>query len=306
MKVCSSRWGGVVIACFLGCSQPPTDANPAPSADLAAPADLVTGPTVDFASPPLDFKPPTVLPANDEFDGNILSFWQFPFPFTIGAQSVAGGRLSLRPLPALHASWYSDDRGAVVTRDITGDFVAEIDVQVGRADDITQPPRGQFSAGGFLLRDPRSRTPGGESWIMYNLGFQTTVPAREVKTTRPGMIPSLSTLYLMPSGGVLRGRLRVCRLGDTFRFYHQLSNEAALIEEAYGNGTTPLGNGAAAPTPGVVPGGVIRFVRPDLPATLQFGLMAGNYEAPYETEARFDYVRFAAASAPDDCVRPLP
>ena len=290
MKSCGSRWGIGVLLLSFGCSQPAD-----PAFDLAA-AD---------AGPAADLVPPGGRPASDEFDG-ALTDWQVPFPAQNDALSVTSGRLILRPLARNHASWYSDDRAAFVARSVTGDFVAEIDVQVGRRDDINQAPRGQFSAGGLLLRDPQSRAPGGERWLMYNVGFQTTVPAREVKTTRPGSPDSLSTLYLMPSGGVLRGRLRVCRLGDTFRFFHQLSNEAALVEEAYGVGTTPLGNGAAEATPGVVPGGVIRLSRPDLPATLQVGLMAGNYEAPYETEARFDYIRFGAVSAPADCVRPLP
>ena len=78
------------------------------------------------------------------------------------------------------------------------------------------------------------------------------------------------------------------------------------VNFTYVAGTTPMGNGSGEATPGVTVGGVIRFDRPDLPATLQVGLLAGNWASPYETRSEFDYARFAPATSLSDCTRPLP
>lgn len=242
----------------------------------------------------------------DNFEGAQLTGWNDLFPTLHSTLSVTGGQLRMAPLSVTHTHWYADDHGPMIYKNVTGNFIVEIDVQVGRATDITQAPRGAYSAGGIVVRDPASSAPGNERWLMYNVGYQATAVAREAKTTRPGSPGSVSTLYLIPSGGVLSGKLRVCRQGGLFRFFHQLAGEPVFIEEAYENGTTPMGNGAGQATPGVTVGGVIAFDRPDLPSTVQVGLIAGNYDPPYEVRADFNHVRFGPLGADRDCTVPLP
>lgn len=245
---------------------------------------------------------------SDEFSASNLSGWIDLFPTLHSTLSLTqvSGQLSLAPVAVNQTHWYSDQHGPMIYKAVTGNFVVETQLRVGRQSDIAQAPRGQFSAGGFVLRDPQSSTPGRERWVMYNVGYQSGSVAREAKSTRAGSPDSLSTLYLTDSNNVLAGKLRVCRLGTVFHFFHQLSGEASFVEEAYGSGTAVMGNGAGEATPGVVVGGVIRFDRPDLPATLQVGLIAGNWAAPYETRVEFDHARFASAASLSDCTRPLP
>ena len=208
--------------------------------------------------------------------------------------------MTIVPQGELHNHWYSDSWGPFVFRQISGDFVAETLVFVGRNTDMTASPPGQFSAAGFVLRDPASG-PNQQRWLMYNIGHQINTNARELKTTRPGN-PSLSTLYLTDTvGGSLQSELRICRRGPLFRFFHRQPGEISWIEEAQDASTVVNGNGAAEPTPGVVTGGVMQLIRPDLPTELQLGLIVGNWDAPFDVRGEFDYLRIQSISTDADC-----
>jgi hypothetical protein len=273
------------------------------SVDSGAPLD---GASSSDSSSTSDGARPTAeasVPNGDEFDGPALTLTDL-FPALHDVATVQNGKLTLAPVVAQHTHWYSDSRGPMVYRSVTGDFMVETDVTVGRRADIALPPRGTFSAAGFVVRDPASSAPGGEAWVMYNIGMQTGAAAREAKSTRKGTSDSLSTLYLMETGGGLTAKLRVCRLGSTFHFFHRMPGESSFVEEAFGATTSPQGNGASQSTPGVVPGGVIRFVRSDLPPTVQVGLVAGHWEQTLETRAEFDYLRFRSVSSLADCSAP--
>jgi hypothetical protein len=297
---------GVTFAAFaVACSDGASSVTPPPD---AAANDGASGSDASGSDASGDASPDAARPdggavQGDEFAGATTSLSDL-FPQLHDVATVAGGKLTLQPVVTQHTHWYSDSHAPFVYLSVTGDFVAETDVVVGRRTDVALPPRGTFSAGGLLVRDPAAAAPGNESWIMYNIGMQTGAAAREAKTTRKGAPDSLSTLYLIPTGGVLTAKLRVCRIGATFRMYHRMPNESAFVEEAYGNGTAPQGNGAGEATPGVVPNGVIAFARPDLPATLQVGLLAGHWEQTLETRAEFDYLRVRPVAAPADCTAP--
>lgn len=224
---------------------------------------------------------------------------------TLDVDVTTPGHLTMSPLSVAQTHWYSDSRGPLLYRQISGNFVAETRVQVGRASDINQIPSGGFSAGGFVIRDPAS-SPGEERWVMYNVGHQTNSFAREAKTTRPGSGASLSTLYLNTApAGSNTVRLRVCRLGGEFRFYHRHASENDWVEEGFSGATQVQGNGSQEPTPGVVQNGVLRFSRPDMPAALQVGLLVGNWSAPFDLRADFDYLRFGSVNVASDCLQSL-
>ncbi|HNN93180.1 MAG TPA: hypothetical protein PKI03_12960 [Pseudomonadota bacterium] len=291
-------WLAWAAAFSLGCSAGPMTSST---------EDLGLG-EPDASNPGALDQGSSLAALSDEFSASSLSGWSDLFPSLHSTLSLTQvtGQLSLAPVAVDQTHWYSDQHGPMIYKAVTGNFVVETQLRVGRQSDMAQAPRGQFSAGGFVVRDPQSVAPGSERWVMYNIGYQSGTVAREAKSTRVGSPASLSTLYLINSNSVLSGRLRVCRLGSMFHFFHQLTGEAGFVEEAYGSGTAPMGNGAGEATPGVVVGGVIRFDRPDLPATLQVGLIAGNWASPYETRAEFDYARFASATSLADCTRPLP
>jgi hypothetical protein len=195
--------------------------------------------------------------------------------------------------PVSHNHWYSDNQGPFLYTEVTGDFVAEVDVRVGRRDDLSLAPRGSFASAGLLVRDPASAT-GQQRWVMYNVGHQGGGIAREAKTTRPGnggASPSTLFLNTVIAGAGPTGKLRVCRVGSTLRFFHQHPGESDWIEEHFDAAATQVQPPGAGPTTPGVAGGLLRFERADLPATVQVGLMAGVWDAPLETLATYDDFR---------------
>ncbi len=218
--------------------------------------------------------------------------------------------------------WYSDRQGAYLYKTVTGNFVIEVSARVGRADDVNAQPSGTFKEAGIIIHNPAGpvrqngsattavSAVGQQNWVMYNIGQQVFQPGRQAKTTRSGTPDTLSTLYFTDTaGGVRSGRIRVCRVGSTIYFYHWLDNETGWAEEVFESTTGIEGNGRMLATPGIssnAVGNPIRFVRTDFPSTLQVGLIAGNWDSPFNGRSDFDYARFATVSAQSDCTLDLP
>jgi hypothetical protein len=260
----------------------------------------------------MSFTPQSIRSLNDEFnDTATLSNFTDLFPNRHEALDIntsTPGHLTIVPVAAPMNHWFSDNQGPMIYKMVTGNFVVETLVRVGRRSDPTQPPRGQFNAAGFVIRDARSLSPGGQMWVMYNLGYQASSFAREIKTTRPNAAgASLSTLYLNNAPpGVYSAWLRVCRVGNTFHFFYRHPGAMNWIEEVYTSSTMVQGNGANQPTPGTMFNGPLRFDRPDLSPMLQIGLIAGNWLAPLEVRAEFDYIRFYQVTTLADCTADFP
>ena len=255
----------------------------------------------------------TLSVLNDEFGSSATqSTWSDLAPArhtTLDIQQSRAGFLTIVPAPTSFNAWYSDSEGPLYSKTITGDFVAEISVVLGTATDRTVTPvrANTFSAAGFVIRDPAS-VQFRQRWVMYNIGYQDVAVAREIKTTTPsagGATASLSTLYLnnTPSA-VNAGLLRVCRIGSLFRFFHRYPSESTWTEEVFRSvGSTPTRINGNGPRPAIADGAPLSFDRPDLPAAVQVGLMAGNFVPdPAGARGEFDYIRFSSASKPADCL----
>lgn len=255
-------------------------------------------------------------PRDDEFDSaGTLAGWSEYNAFkhaSLDIGSTLAGFLTVVPTATSFNGWYSEYEGHLFYKTATGNFVVETLVTLGTATSRTTTPTLQdsYAQAGFVVRDPAS-TVHAQRWIMYNLGYQDSAVAREIKTTVPsgdGISDSLSTLHLNnTAGGANAGRLRVCRIGSDFRFFHLHPGEADWIEETYrSTGPAPtrvLGNGPKPPRTDDSP---LSFSRPDMPATVQVGLYVGNYAPPPGgTRGDFDYIRFGSVAAAADCTRPL-
>lgn len=278
---------------------PAPDPNPAPPIEEATP-EIPVEPVPEVPVPGLAGLSEEF---NDPFD--LLHFTDL----NSGAHDILDvaflnpGRLTLSPINVAETGWYSENRGAFLYKEVTGNFMVEVELSVGRQTNAALAPRGQFNSAGLVLRDPESRLGGLESWVMYNFGNQLNGLAREAKTTRPNPgNESLSTFYLTPlDNPVLTGALRLCRVDNGIYLFHRMAGAASWTEEAYTPLTNLYGNGMYQPTPGTVRGGPIRFIRDDLPATLEIGLTAGNWSPPFDTLAQFDYMRFYEVNSPEDC-----
>lgn len=171
----------------------------------------------------------------------------------------------------MYYGWYQDYAGPFLHKPVTGNFLAVTQVSAHHSNDANLPPTSQYNSAGILARDPAS-VDGNENWLVYNLGFQENSVATEGKTTDN----SVSVLTLLPTGGVFRSELAMCRFGANFRLFRRLETETGWrLEHTYS--------------------------RPDLPATLDLGLMANAWQSPATIRAEYDYIRLTVPTSEADC-----
>jgi hypothetical protein len=232
------------------------------------------------------------------------------------------GRMTMVP----HSSgWYADYRGELSFKEVTGDFTVTTLVHIDDRDDVGGsdadhiPSDSTFSLGGVMIRTPRDIAspadwvPGsgvddgtntGENFVFLSLGYGMGPAAMslELKNTRN----SNSNVQLLPLDGNPDSlELRIVRSGSTVTtMYRQPGAEMWQLAGS--------------------------FSRPDMPETLQVGLVAytdwdkmsgfdpffqnghvlspatippaqdPNPSVPFnpDLEASFDYIRFESAAAP--------
>jgi len=181
--------------------------------------------------------------------------------------SVGGGALSLTPTMTGGANiWFNDGEGPLVYKTITGDFTV---TTVAHAEDPSNPgnpPPTQFRLGGLLVRDPGG-TPGDRNSAHVALGagdFANPI-AVEDKTTVASSSDYL--FYPIASADI---ELRITRSGSTIGLYYR----------AIGAGTWTLARSHA---------------HPEMPATVQVGMMAYSLNAPVGIRVSFDEI---ACSSP--------
>jgi hypothetical protein len=146
------------------------------------------------------------------------------------------------------SSWYEDIIGGFLYQPVTGDF--EVTARVKASGRKGATPTRSFSLGGLMVRAPREVTanhfePGKENWLFLTTGTvdRPGEPQFEVKTT----MNSVSTLRSYPAQ---RGwvDLRIVRLRELFTLlYRYDGGEWTYLDQ---------------------------WVRPDLPQTMQVGLIA--------------------------------
>jgi hypothetical protein len=186
-------------------------------------------------------------------------------------------------------AWYQDYRGGLLFREVTGDFDVTTRVQVTGRDGRARP-RAAFSLAGLAVRAPRDVTPqswqpGGENLVFLALGVgdppdRWQFQSMDTRTSHSEIVRADAA-----SG---EAQLRIVRRGGTLRLLRRQAEE--WVEHA-------------------------TLDRPDLPETLQVGLMAATdwntcQQAGVATHnrdgvrggqpdllARFDYVELATAPA---------
>lgn len=202
--------------------------------------------------------------------------------------------------------WYEDYRGPLLFKEVTGDFIVSSRVLTSNRAGTGAPNR-EYSLAGIMIRAPRAITPAtwtpwGERYSFVAVG-SASVPGTfqfEVKTT--------STSDPYPQYSFLDISNSPCNCGEAIVQTARIGD--AVIQVAY----TP-GNGWAI---------LNRYERPDLPATLQVGLVSytdwpnvqlypvadhntttitevfGSPGTPTQPDllARFDWIRFTEPTVP--------
>ena len=180
--------------------------------------------------------------------------------------ATQSGRMVQEPHTAV---WYQNWRGPMAFQNVTGDFSFTTEVHIADRDDIggsdldDVPGDGQFSLAGAMIRTPRDITnptndwsPGsmaddgtnnGENYVFLSAGYGNggNEFSLEVKTTRN----SNSQLELTPLGQDANTvSVQISRIGTNIIAMYQLPGEDWQVHR--------------------------RYSRPDMPATLQVGLVS--------------------------------
>lgn len=184
---------------------------------------------------------------------------------TWNINQTQAGRMVLTPYTT---SWFESYRGPLVFKEITGDFVITTQVNISDRDDIGDsdlndiPNGSAFSLAGLMIRTPRDIenpaldwTPGtfqddgtnnGENYIFLSLGYGNSGNQfqMETKTTRN----SSSSLVLEDRGDNSVINLQIARIGENVFTLYQIPGEEWVLNN--------------------------RYHRPDMPETLQAGMVA--------------------------------
>ncbi len=194
---------------------------------------------------------------------------------TLDIDTSTAGHLTFVPTTG---GWFGDFIGALLFKEVSGNFMVETSVAAVNQDGSGGPPTMGYNSAGVLVRDPAS-VPGAQNWVVHNVGFQDTIIATEGKTTTN----SASILELIE--GSNSGRLRICRIGEALILTRRLDDEASFTETH-------------------------RFTR-SFPDTVQVGLTvngwnstgsAPNFDREPDLRAEFDYIRFWEIDTEAECL----
>jgi hypothetical protein len=141
--------------------------------------------------------------------------------------------------------------------------------------------------------------------MMFNIGMQAWSPASELKTTFPdgpdAGDESGSSIFLTHTPA-LSAWLVACRAGDRFSFWRRVDGQPDW-EEVTARGQDLYNNQVPLSGPDFMTEG---FERPDLPETLQVGLIAGRWSdgAGAPVRVAFDEVWFGSGGCLSGAVAP--
>lgn len=261
-------------------------AGAASALDNSEPSQISNLATLTHTHPAVD----DIAPLSDEFeDSATLGNWQRNYITEgwTGADKLEiwnidtsrPGHMRLMPYTS---SWFQNYTGALAYKEITGDFILTLELEANRRNGLPGRPTRDYSLGGIMIRTPRTFnnaapvpnasfatvlpwppngayttpwSPGTENYIFLSYGYADAglwgdagagTWYNEVKTT----INSVSTLYATQNGIPANrnaATLQIVRVGQTFLLLRRHGTDQPWIIEN-------------------------RFVRNDMPATLQVGI----------------------------------
>ncbi|MGJ8641201.1 MAG: Ig-like domain-containing protein [Opitutaceae bacterium] len=258
----------------------------------------VFGQALAFETPLQTLDPLAVL--NDEFDdASSLATWE-RLHLTEGwnadkldiwdVDTSESGHMRLTPVSS---AWYSNLVGSYAYREVTGDFIATVRMDVSRRADLAGRPSSNYSYGGLMVRAPRPYSNAGLSpgsdWIAGTenriaINFGT---ANSLTQTDPNQWELIVSNSINSSGGFYPSvlslpegqdtiTLQIARVGSQFVVLRQSPGGDWIIEQS--------------------------FDRIDMPDTLQIGVIAGaDYDAIAGLSA-FDHNRTVSAAGTPDVV----
>lgn len=172
--------------------------------------------------------------------------------------------------PTRTPGWFGDADAPLVFKLLTGNFAIHTFVTTSSRTNPGTPPGSNYNSAGLMARNPAGAV-GPENHIMVNVGTQNSSTGSETKTT----VDSSSELFL--DAGSHSGELILCRIGDDFAAFRRLEGESSWTR-------------------------TYTFARPDLPETLQVGMVVNAFGSPADLRAAFEFIRrLPTPSAQRDC-----
>ncbi|MFN0077039.1 MAG: Ig-like domain-containing protein [Prosthecobacter sp.] len=251
--------------------------------------------SVDYLSPVPVVDP--LASTGDEFsDAATLTTWQ-RLDQTEGwgankltTHEISSGRMRLIPSVS---GFYQDYVGPYVFRNVTGDFIATVQMDVSRRNGAAGRPSSNFSIGGLMLRRPKTITnagasPGGdwtagaENSIAFNFGTADPVAqpnANQWQCVVSNTTNSVSNFYTSTQGIPLSENtvtMQIVRVGSTIVLLRQHPGGQWITEQ--------------------------RYTRADFPATLQIGLGTATNFTAIAGLTPFNHNRTAPAGGTPDVV----
>lgn len=161
-----------------------------------------------------------------------------------------------------HTYWYADVTGPFIYQLTWGDFTATADVRSLDRDNTDAPPQSEFNSTGLLVRNPEDTY--GQNYIMTNLGMQSY--ANQIGSESKTTVGSISTLFLDPD--LHEGEVRITRTGSLIRTYKRTGDDTdfVLLDE---------------------------FDRPDIPDTVQIGMILNGYTDDPDIRGEFEQIHFS-------------
>ena len=209
---------------------------------------------------------PNLSALSDDFDAAAtLSNWQATQGDVIdGAPTryaVDNGELVVH---TAHSKWFAGERAFYLWKEVKGDFVATVRLHV--SGEHGPVPTADWSLAGLLVRAPPTKT---ENWVNFTVGRVRGQSVFERKTTRASS--SILVLNAAPTGWI---ELRQVRIGSRFYLLRRAAGRRWLLHW--------------------------RYVRRDLPATLQVGFdsQSGSGDDHADLLAHVDYVHYAPTNLP--------
>lgn len=197
----------------------------------------------------------------DTFDGTALDpAWSILHPGLV-QYSVSGGELHMQPtMTGGQSIWFADEEGPLIHRSVTGNFIATATVRVEDPNNPGQPPPAGNRFGGLLARDPASVS-GDRNSVHVALGAGSSSGAVAEDKSTDGS----NSVFTFTSVPQPRGEVRIVRTGSLFSLEYR--------------------------APGAPSFQVLStHDRPDLPATLQVGVMVYSLAAPADILEHVDDV----------------
>ena len=208
---------------------------------------------------------------SDEFNNSTLdSSWNlFQDQFFTTPVPVSNGFMQMdldNTLCSPTCVWWKENNAGLIYKSVTGNFDVTTAVYAKQKTDLSLDITNDFQLTGLMVRDPASTSSGLENYVFNVAGIRGDVPSIELKSTLNDISTIKAYTDNMTTG--TSAELRIVREGSVFSLYSR-----------------PIGNTTWAFRDS--------FNRPDLPNTLQVGLIAYTYEAyPANLLAQFDYIRF--------------